>query len=31
VVVQTDLVLDSVAVEDILCGKCQVSDTQLVP
>ena len=31
VIVQTDLMLDSVAVEDILCGKCQVSDAQLVP
>jgi hypothetical protein len=23
--------LDSVSAEDILCGKCQVSDAQLVP
>ena len=31
VVVPTDLMLDSVSAEDILCGKCQVSDAQLVP
>lgn len=31
VIVQTDLVLDSVAAEDILYGKCQVPGAQLVP
>jgi len=31
VVVQTDLMLDPVSVEDILYGKCQVSDAQFVP
>jgi hypothetical protein len=31
VVVQTDLMLDSVAIENILYGKCQVADAQLMP